>query len=100
LLIKLNKAYVCICAVGRITDMSSNDLISEELPLNVVEESVKDDLCVTEVTSVDCIPDEILEYILSLTSPYCDFKSALLVSKRWYSVIKSMLPEFTVCCLL
>ena len=62
--------------------MSSADLMSEEL--QACEEDVADE------ATIDCIPDEILEYILSLTSPYCDFKSALLVSKRWYSIIRSM----------
>ena len=37
---------------------------------------------------INSLPDEILEYILSLTSPYCDLKSALQVSKRWYNVTK------------
>ena len=75
----------------RATDMSSSDVVLEELPQNIADESVKDVLSNAEAVSIDCIPDEILEYILSLTSPYCDFKSALQVSKRWYSVVKSML---------
>jgi len=71
--------------------MSSGDVVSEELQQNVVA----DDISVAEEASIDCIPDEILEIILSLTSPYCDFKSALQVSKRWYSVTKSMSLKFT-----
>jgi len=79
----------------RVTDMSSGDVLSEELPQNIADGSTPEDLLSnTERISIDCIPDEILEYILSLTSPYCDFKSALQVSKRWYSVVKSMLPKF------
>jgi len=78
----------------RTTGMSSIDVALEELPQNIADESVKDVLSNTERVSIDCIPDEILEYILSLTSPYCDFKSALQVSKRWYSVVQSMLPRF------
>ena len=73
-----------------LTDMSSSDPISEELQHGVVEGCAKDDVDVAEEVSIDCIPDEILEYILSLTSPYCDFKSALQVSKRWCSVTRSM----------
>jgi len=72
----------------------STNLTSEE-----PQQIEKDDVTLTEEASIDCIPDEILEYILSLTSAYCDFKSALRVSKRWYSVIKSMSPEFTIYCL-
>jgi len=70
--------------------------VTEELHQNVISGSIEDGLSVVEAASIDCIPDEILEHILSLTSPYCDFKSALQVSKRWYSVTKSMSLKFTV----
>jgi len=70
--------------------MSSDDVTSDDLPQDSC--IMQDDLTVDETVSIECIPDEILEYILSLTSPYCDFKSALLVSKRWYFLVKSMLP--------
>jgi len=73
--------------------MTSSDVVSEELPLNTADESTRDVLSNAEGVSIDCVPDEILEYILSLTSPYCDLKSALQVSKRWYSVVKSTLPK-------
>ena len=69
--------------------MSSANLMSEELQCADAKGCVED---VAEENTIDCIPDEILEYILSLTSPYCDFKSALLVSKRWYSIIRSTSP--------
>jgi len=69
--------------------MSSADLMSEELQSADAQGCVE---AVAEETTIDCVPDEILEYILSLTSPYCDFKSALLVSKRWYFIIRSMSP--------
>jgi len=74
--------------------MSSSDLMSEELQQSAAKECVKDGFCVVKEASIDCIPDEILEYILSLTSPYCDFKSALQVSRRWYSIIRSTSPLF------
>jgi len=74
-------------------DVSSSDMVLEELPQDIAVGSVKYVLSSDERVSIDCIPDEILEYILSLTSPYCDFKSALQVSKRWYSVVKSMLTN-------
>lgn len=74
--------------------MSSSDPISEELQHGVVEGCAKDDVDVAEEVSIDCIPDEILEYILSLTSPYCDFKSALQVSKRWCSVTKRVIRHY------
>jgi len=75
-------------------DISSSNMVLEELPPNIPDQSVKDGLLSDETVSIDCIPDEILEYILSLMSPYCDFKSASQVSKHWYSVVKSMLPKF------
>lgn len=75
--------------------MSATDPASEEMQYTDTKEHTRDELSdAEEFVSIDCLPDEILEYILSLTSPYCDFKSALQVSKRWYSVIKSMFPEF------
>jgi len=74
--------------------MSSSDVSSEELSENIATAYLAAESSVADIASIDCIPDEILEYILSLTSPYCDFKSALQVSKRWYSVIKSMYLEF------
>ena len=81
--------FVVLCDAG---DMSSSDLMSEELQQNV-DGFAEDDFSVSEEASIECIPDEILEYIITLTSPYCDFKSALQVSKRWYSVTKSMFTE-------
>jgi len=72
----------------------STDLLSEEPQQNVVDSFTEDNLSDAEVeVTIDCIPDEILEYIISLTSPYCDFKSSLIVSKRWYYVTKSMFVE-------
>ena len=33
------------------------------------------------------LPQEILEYIFSLLSPYKDFKSVMLVCKDWHSIM-------------
>jgi len=83
-----------LCRADSPSDMLSGDLVSEELQQNVVRGFMEDDLSDAEVeVSINCIPDEILEYIILQTSPYCDFKSALLVSKRWYSVTKSAFAE-------
>jgi F-box-like len=41
-------------------------------------------------TDINSLPNEILEYILSLLSPYCDLKSTLQVCKRWYIVTKGI----------
>lgn len=37
------------------------------------------------------LPDEILEYILSLVSPYEDLHSCMSVSKQWKKYVKSKL---------
>lgn len=39
--------------------------------------------------TIDDLPDEVLEYILSLISPYKDSDSCKLVSKRWRRTINS-----------
>ena len=33
------------------------------------------------------LPEEILEYILSLLSPYSDFQSARLVCRLWHKIM-------------
>lgn len=42
-----------------------------------------------EKKTIDDLPDEVLEYILSLVSPYKDSDSCKLVSKRWCRTINS-----------
>lgn len=42
-----------------------------------------------EENKIDVLPDEILEYILSLIPPYKDLQECLYVSKRWYQATKS-----------
>lgn len=39
--------------------------------------------------TIDDLPDEILEYILSLVSPYKDSESCKEVSRRWCRTINS-----------
>lgn len=39
--------------------------------------------------TIDDLPDEVLEYILSLVSPYKDSDSCKLVSKRWCRTVNS-----------
>lgn len=39
---------------------------------------------------IDDLPDELLEYILSLIPPYKDLQECKLVSKRWFRATKSM----------
>ena len=53
-----------------------------------------------EEPDIQDLPDEILEYILSLTSPYRDFKSAMMVCKRWRKVMESkhIINLFTIFC--
>lgn len=36
------------------------------------------------------LPEEVLEYILSFLSPYQEHKTAALVCKQWYRLIKGM----------
>lgn len=40
------------------------------------------------------LPEEVLEYILSFLSPYQEHKTAALVCKQWYRLIKGMLLIF------
>ncbi|KAK6632235.1 hypothetical protein RUM44_007266 [Polyplax serrata] len=40
--------------------------------------------------TIDDLPDEVLEYILSLVSPYKDSDSCKLVSKRWCRTVNSV----------
>ncbi len=42
------------------------------------------------------LPEEVLEYILSFLSPYQEHKTAALVCKQWYRLIKGMPLLFTV----
>lgn len=41
------------------------------------------------------LPEEVLEYILSFLSPYQEHKTAALVCKQWYRLIKGMSLTFT-----
>ncbi len=41
------------------------------------------------------LPEEVLEYILSFLSPYQEHKTAALVCKQWYRLIKGMPLIFT-----
>lgn len=38
---------------------------------------------------IDDLPDEILEYILTLIPPYKDLQECMFVSKRWFQATKS-----------
>jgi F-box protein 42 len=40
-------------------------------------------------STVDDLPDEVLEYILSLVAPYKDLQECSLVCKRWNRSVKS-----------
>ncbi|XP_048512597.1 F-box only protein 42 isoform X2 [Athalia rosae] len=42
---------------------------------------------------IDDLPDEILEYILSLIPPYKDLQECTLVSKRWYRATKNVIEH-------
>lgn len=35
-------------------------------------------------TSINDLPDEVLEYVLSLIPPYKDLEDCMLVCKRWH----------------
>ena len=39
------------------------------------------------------LPEEVLEYILSFLSPYQEHKTAALVCKQWYRLIKGNTPD-------
>lgn len=42
------------------------------------------------------LPEEVLEYILSFLSPYQEHKTAALVCKQWYRLIKGMPDHFLI----
>lgn len=42
------------------------------------------------------LPEEVLEYILSFLSPYQEHKTAALVCKQWYRLIKGMSSTLTI----
>jgi len=44
------------------------------------------------------LPEEVLEYILSFLSPYQEHKTAALVCKQWYRLIKGMPHMFASFC--
>lgn len=44
------------------------------------------------------LPEEVLEYILSFLSPYQEHKTAALVCKQWYRLIKGMPLIFSSSC--
>ena len=37
---------------------------------------------------INCLPSEILEYIIGLVSPYEDLESCKLVCKKWSEIVK------------
>lgn len=41
--------------------------------------------------TTDDLPDEVIEYILGLVSPYRDFDNCKVVSKRWHRLCRSKL---------
>ncbi|RLU22319.1 hypothetical protein DMN91_004597 [Ooceraea biroi] len=42
---------------------------------------------------IDDLPDELLEYILSLIPPYKDFQECRVICKRWYRVTKNVIDH-------
>ena len=46
--------------------------------------------------SMSELPEEVLEYILSFLSPYQEHKTAALVCKQWYRLIKGTLERAKV----
>lgn len=54
--------------------------------MDVLEDKVVEYSC-----SVNDLPDEVLEYILSLLPPYKDLEQCMLVCKRWKKNVSSKL---------
>lgn len=46
--------------------------------------------------SIDELPDEVLEYIFSLVSPYKDLKECMLVCKRWHTIVQNVTRLMTL----
>ncbi|XP_034231582.1 F-box only protein 42 [Thrips palmi] len=50
----------------------------------------------TSKNNINDLPDEVLEYIFSLVSPYKDVKECMLVCKRWLSNVKNVIRVMTL----
>lgn len=50
----------------------------------------------TSKKNINELPDEVLEYIFSLVSPYKDVKECMLVCKRWHSNVKNVIRLLTL----
>ncbi|KAL1514120.1 hypothetical protein ABEB36_003433 [Hypothenemus hampei] len=46
--------------------------------------------CSAKIPSIDDLPEEVLEYILSLIAPYKDLHDSMLVSKKWRRCVKNV----------
>lgn len=51
-----------------------------------------------EVTHIDRLPAEVLDYILTLVSPYNDLQACKLVCKRWLDIVQGFLKHFNFFC--
>lgn len=66
------------------------NLFERRRPLSMMEDDCDDN---TEddplKKNINELPDEVLEYIFTLVSPYKDLRGCMLVCKRWHETVKS-----------
>ncbi|KAJ1520014.1 hypothetical protein ONE63_004244 [Megalurothrips usitatus] len=58
-----------------------------------VEDNQDDDLSKKNINE---LPDEVLEYIFSLVSPYKDLKECMIVCKRWHGIVINVIRLLTL----
>ncbi|KAL4712844.1 hypothetical protein ACJJTC_011914 [Scirpophaga incertulas] len=61
--------------------------------MDVIHQSLQEQ---TLQSSVDDLPDEVLEFILGFLPPYKDLQNCMTVCKRWYSCGQSVLRKTTL----
>ena len=66
------------------TKMTSSNKNLQNIPSTSSDDSCNDN----NSDSIDKLPDEILEYILGLVSPYSDLDNCACVSSRWFDCCK------------
>lgn len=83
----------CFVAMDTEDDSAEPAGITEEVDAKMgscLQEGSMDSGAKGEERTMVELPEEVLEYILSFLSPYQEHKTAALVCKQWYRLIKGM----------
>ena len=79
-------------AVPKRRGTTSSSRQAEELVAKVEDVQMFD---IETTTSIECLPDEVLEHILSLLSPYSDLENCALTCSRLHQIV-TKIWEFTL----